>query len=231
MREEARPMLRSLVLATFLLLTLLWTSNAWAERSSSAALAKSVLQTQAETDLAITSEIAITGGNVITVTTTTDEYNNDGDCSLREAIQAADTDSATDNCPAGNSGDTIDLPPGNYVISRQVELRGTITLQGSITGTSVIDGNGQDRVLYIHQDATAVLSYLDISNGQLPVSNCFDYASNQIPSEGAGVANYGRTTIAHSTIYNNISQTFDECDPYQFPPFTARGAASITKVS
>ena len=37
----------------------------------------------------------------ITVNTTEDELNADGDCSLREAIEAANTDSTVDACPAG----------------------------------------------------------------------------------------------------------------------------------
>ncbi len=40
---------------------------------------------------------------IIVVNTLADELNNDGDCSLREAIQAANTNTAVDACNAGNS--------------------------------------------------------------------------------------------------------------------------------
>jgi CSLREA domain-containing protein len=52
---------------------------------------------------------------VIPVTTTADEFNGDGDCSLREAIVAANTNTATDSCPAGSSAstDTIELAAGD----------------------------------------------------------------------------------------------------------------------
>jgi CSLREA domain-containing protein len=50
----------------------------------------------------------------ITVNTTDDELNADGDCSLREAIVAANTDTAVDACPAGSGADTINLPAGTY---------------------------------------------------------------------------------------------------------------------
>src|SRR3990170_5334510 len=50
----------------------------------------------------------------IAVNTSTDELNADGDCSLREAIQAANTDTAVDACPAGSGADTITLPAGTY---------------------------------------------------------------------------------------------------------------------
>ena len=53
----------------------------------------------------------------ITVTTTQDELNDDGDCSLREAIQAANTDTEVDECPAGDGADTISLPSGTYFLS------------------------------------------------------------------------------------------------------------------
>lgn len=43
---------------------------------------------------------------VIPVTTTDDEVNADGDCSLREAIIAANTNAASDACPAGSASNT-----------------------------------------------------------------------------------------------------------------------------
>jgi CSLREA domain-containing protein len=53
----------------------------------------------------------------ITVTTTADELNNDGGCSLRESVQAASTDSSVDACGADSGTDTINLPAGTYVLS------------------------------------------------------------------------------------------------------------------
>ena len=50
----------------------------------------------------------------IAVTTTVDELNADGDCSLREAVRAANTNLAVDACTAGQNDqtDTITLPAG-----------------------------------------------------------------------------------------------------------------------
>ena len=53
----------------------------------------------------------------IAVTTTADELNNDGECSLREAIQAANTNSVVDACVAGAGDDTITLPAGTYTLT------------------------------------------------------------------------------------------------------------------
>ena len=54
---------------------------------------------------------------VVTVNTTDDELNSDGDCSLREAIIAANTDTAVDACPTGSGADTINLPAGRYTLT------------------------------------------------------------------------------------------------------------------
>ena len=56
-------------------------------------------------------------GAGITVTTTDDELNSDGDCSLREAIQAANTNAAVDACNPHIGAETITVPAGTYTLS------------------------------------------------------------------------------------------------------------------
>jgi CSLREA domain-containing protein len=48
----------------------------------------------------------------IVVDTFDDELNADGDCSLREAIQAVNTNLAFDRCTSGGRSSTITLPAG-----------------------------------------------------------------------------------------------------------------------
>ena len=75
---------------------------------------------------------AAVAGVTITVTTTDDELNGDGDCSLREAIQAANTDSAVDSCPAGSDADTVVLPAGTYTLtSGDLDVSSEITINGA----------------------------------------------------------------------------------------------------
>jgi CSLREA domain-containing protein len=53
---------------------------------------------------------AAAGAETIAVDTTYDELNGDGDCSLREAVQAANTNAAVSGCLGGDPGeDTVDL--------------------------------------------------------------------------------------------------------------------------
>jgi uncharacterized repeat protein (TIGR01451 family)/CSLREA domain-containing protein len=74
----------------------------------------------------------------ITVDETNDELNNDGDCSLREAVEAANTNSAVDDCIAGSGTDTITFNSGTNGDDIDLTL-GSIDLESAMT----IDGNGQ----------------------------------------------------------------------------------------
>lgn len=96
----------------------------------------------------------------ITVTTTEDEYGGGPLCSLREAIEAANTDAAFGGCPAGSGPDTIVLKPETYTLTRagasedlnatgDLDVRSDVTIAGN---GAVIDGNGPatgDRVFEI----------------------------------------------------------------------------------
>ena len=56
-------------------------------------------------------------GAVIKPSTFNDENGGGTGCSLREAIQAANTDAAFGGCPAGGGADRISLAAGTYGLS------------------------------------------------------------------------------------------------------------------
>jgi CSLREA domain-containing protein len=117
----------------------------------------------------------------ITVNTIADLLADDGQCSLREAVIAANTDTATGGCPAGNGADTIvfdsSLPlPATFTLtltganednsaSGDLDLTGVLTIQGSGADQIVIDGNGADRVFDIRPGATVTISGVTVQNG------------------------------------------------------------------
>jgi CSLREA domain-containing protein len=113
--------------------------------------------------------------STITVNTTVDELNSDGDCSLREAIQAANTDAPVDACPAGSGADTVVVPAGIYNLTiagsgedgnatGDLDVLGSLTLSGHSSGDTIIDGGGQDRVLHL-QAGSVVIQDLTVRNG------------------------------------------------------------------
>ncbi len=94
----------------------------------------------------------------IVVTTANDELNSDSDCSLREAIQAATTNAAVDDCAAGGSGvDTINFDAG---------LNGeTIVLDSVLTIASSLTRDGSGRGLTVRGDEATRL--FQINSGQV----------------------------------------------------------------
>jgi CSLREA domain-containing protein len=118
----------------------------------------------------------------IAVTTTTDASAADGQCSLREAVQAANTDATpfpgAGECAAGSGNDTIDVPAGHFTLTHtgppengnatgdlDIFAGGTLTIVGAGAGTTIIDGNGTDRVLEVLAGGVATIRGVTITNG------------------------------------------------------------------
>lgn len=111
----------------------------------------------------------------IVVNTTDDELNSDSDCSLREAITAANTDAAVDACTAGSGPDTITLPAGTYTLSivgtnedsaadGDLDVTDDLTINGAGAATTIIDGNGAvtgERVFHVDPASAGIT--VDIS--------------------------------------------------------------------
>ncbi len=148
---------------------------------------------------------------VITVTTTNDELNNDGDCSLREAVQAANTDQAVDACPAGSGADSIFLPAGIYTLTLagagednnatgDLDIIGAVTINGANPATTIIDANGLDRALHFLADsATLTLTNLTVRHGQLPLDGQLPLVS------GAGLYASGPVVLSSTILSDNAS--------------------------
>jgi CSLREA domain-containing protein len=169
----------------------------------------------------------------ISVSTFADELNSDGDCSLREAIQAANTNTAIDACAAGSGADTIILAggtlsaPATYTLSLagagedlnatgDLDLLSTLTIKGVDAATTRIDGAGIDRVFQIPSGAAVTLSGISIVSGHTDQSggaiynrgslmlNGVTLQNNQADADGGGLFNDGGiATINDSTISDN----------------------------
>ncbi|MGD2179193.1 MAG: choice-of-anchor Q domain-containing protein [Anaerolineae bacterium] len=169
--------------------------------------------------LALTSlyagSIPVAHAATVVVNTTHDELNHDGDCSLREAVQAANIDAAVDGCTAGSGADTISLPPGFYTLTipgtdeddnatGDLDIKGDLTVVGqSGAGNTIIQAgttstNGIDRVLDVHWS----VSYGVQING---VTIRFGRTPNLPAHDGGGIRNYGALTLNNSTVTGNAA--------------------------
>jgi CSLREA domain-containing protein len=142
---------------------------------------------------AVTLSAGSAGASVITPNTLGDEYNSDpATCSLREAIEASNTDAAFDGCPAGSGADEVVLGDGVYEFDRtdtgagndngdlEVTAGDVLAITHAGGGSAAIDALGIDRVLYVHAGADLTVSGVSIQGG-LPVNS----AAGGIASEGA----------------------------------------------
>lgn len=125
----------------------------------------------------------------ITVNATADVLDGgDDQCTLREAVIAANGDAASGDlglhpleCAAGSGADTIVVPAGEYVLSLastnenaaldgDLDIASDVTIQGAGAASSVINGNGAvtgDRVFNVIINTSVSLSGLTIENGKV----------------------------------------------------------------
>ncbi|MCB9786579.1 MAG: OmpA family protein [Deltaproteobacteria bacterium] len=105
----------------------------------------------------------------ITVNTSDDELNGDGDCSLREAVEAANTDSPISGCPGGSGPDIIDFAPALDGASLAI-TGGQLVLDDDVSvigppGRVLLSAGQLSRVFEITTGTLVELQRLVISDG------------------------------------------------------------------
>jgi CSLREA domain-containing protein len=152
----------------------------------------------------------------IVVTTTEDELVENGNCSLREAILAANTGEAVDACPAGTGAVTIEVAAGTYQLAiagrgeegnqtGDLDIWNDVTITGAGSEATIIDGGGLDRVLHVLPGATVVLNNLAITGG---VEAAAEIQPQGLPPlrGGGGIANQqGTLTLNNVAVFGNSS--------------------------
>ena len=137
----------------------------------------------------------------------------DADCSLADAIKAANTDEAVGGCSAGDSADTVTLS-GNVRLSRALPLvTSNMTIEG---GGFTISGNGRTHIICINNRGILTINEVTISNGQagwggaignfgkLTITN--STITRNSAEQGGAIGNDGTLTIRNSTIDNNMAE-------------------------
>jgi CSLREA domain-containing protein len=150
--------------------------------------------------------------STIVVDTTDDVVADDGLCSLREAIIAANNGASFSNCPLGSAPYTIEFAPAlptpatftltlsgageDAGLAGDLDLSGAFTITGAGVDSTIIDGNGEDRVLHIHPAANISITGITIRNGNPGVA-----------ANGGGIAieQTGRLTLNSAAVSNNTA--------------------------
>ncbi len=147
---------------------------------------------------------------VINVNEFDDEMNNDGDCSLREAVEAANTDLEVDDCAAGSGEDQINLPPGEYTLSISIanedgnqtgdlDILSNISFVGSGADITTIDANGLgDRIFNV------VFGELEVSISGLTMTG--GDVTDAVFQEGGAIQALGSLSLNEVHITNNRAE-------------------------
>ncbi len=144
---------------------------------------------------------ATAAATTFTPDTTTDDATDNGNCTLREAIIAADTDSARDACPAGSGSDLVRLEGRHFVLSRagggdeggDLDVRTHLQLSGR--GGASIDAHRIDRILDVSgPDAHLEDFSTTYKNGDATGSN-----GGAIRITGGGEVRLDRSTVRANT--------------------------------
>lgn len=126
--------------------------------------------------LALFGATSVAQARTIAPTVFFDGMSNTGNCTLREAVQASNTNAAVDACPAGHADkrDTIELGAGEYNLTVDGNLddanatgdldmtfdTGPLRIRGLGMDTTVIDAEHDDRVI----ESLSIFSFLTIES-------------------------------------------------------------------
>ncbi|HEX2128985.1 MAG TPA: CSLREA domain-containing protein, partial [Solirubrobacterales bacterium] len=128
---------------------------------------------------------------------------NAGDCSLREAIIAANGNSGADSIPLGAGTYELEVAGTDEDLSADgdLDVNDSLTITGAGIGQTVIDGNGEltgERVMRL-DGGTIALSDLTVTDGGDPASTVF----------GAGISvGDTRATLTRVAVNGNHGQNF-----------------------
>lgn len=166
----------------------------------------------------------------ITVDTIDDDQTANGNCTLREAILAANTNTTIDNCTAGDAeNDAIDLTAVIGIINLGSGLP-TITENLNITGPGMgilsVNANGTSRVITVDSptdNQTISISGLTLTSGDnswvgggafvnygdtLELSSC-GVTNNTGINYGGGIYNRGTVKLTDVTVSGNNVTNYD----------------------
>lgn len=126
-----------------------------------------------------------------------DENNTDGDCSLREAIASANTDTGVDECEQGDGSDRIEVPAGIFLLDA-----GSLPVNENV----LIAGAGKSETI-IKRDPAAIenrVFEVSLSSGEVVLMSDIMIA-NGSATLGGGIANSGGALRLRRVIVQNNS--------------------------
>jgi CSLREA domain-containing protein len=145
-------------------------------------------------------------------TTLADDSVANGNCTLREAVQAANADAQVDACLPGSGADRIELLRGTHALSvsgpgedasqtGDLDITGDLTVVGDLGG-SVVDGAGIDRIFHVHSGQLS-LEIVTVKGGDPRAEEAGVPVSATTGDGGAVLLQAGALRVWRSTLAYN----------------------------
>ena len=125
----------------------------------------------------------------------------DGDCSLRDAIRAANEDRASGGCPAGNGADTIRLRVDVTLRSALPKITSEIANDANEYS---ISGDGRYRIFYIEPRGALGISDVTRHDGKVDAIKLEGWDADY--EAGGAIVNLGNLSISGSSVSNNSAK-------------------------
>lgn len=153
----------------------------------------------------------------LVVTDPLDQELANGECSLREALAAANADTANADCPAGSGADTITFDPAvtSITLGSTLELTSDVTIGGP--NTVLLSGNDTFRLIHVSA-GTATLRQLALADGGTAENggailneatltlDRVTISSSAAGGQGGAVANTASLTVTGGSMSTNTAQ-------------------------
>jgi len=139
-----------------------------------------------------------------------------GQCTLRDALQAADTNAAVQGCAAGSGADTINFSvTGTISLATELTINSDVTINGPGAASLTLAPSSTNRALYIKSNHTTAISGVTFQgngttlvdgaalyhySGTLTIQNCV-FTGNKTTTKGGAIFNYGGTLIIKSSTF------------------------------
>lgn len=157
---------------------------------------------------------SLASATTITVTTTADDVAANGNCTLREAVLAANRRASVDACPAGSGSDAIVLGAATFKLTLaganedagltgDLDVTGALAIVGAGATKTILDANHLDRAIYVHPGAALTLQKLTVRGGRAPNTGGNVY--------GSGVGNLGTSLTVEDSILRDNRSTGADC--------------------
>ena len=157
----------------------------------------------------------------VTKTDDTSDGNCDSDCSLREAVIAANTTPGEDTIiiPSGVYSLTMAGTNENNSLTGDLDIKDNLYINGAGATLTIISGGELDRVFQIITGTTVLISGTTISNGRevntgggIYNSGTLTLMNSLLTNNGAGLGgglynNLGTVTLINVSVYENAGYT------------------------